>query len=173
MSKPFLDRSDWNSCGFPSAGAGLSKAMQKEMFADWIGPACHLNRAFAVIPAFVDHGRAFAAVKTGLESNPFQLLKKVTVRLAVFVYKNPPAVRRVVLTAFEQDYEACRYRNCSFLMILGDEADILLLADVKFHAFEINVSPCRVLNFLLAASRSKKELISNSILVGHDREQLF
>src|SRR5882724_5319517 len=143
------------------------------MFADWIGLACHLNRAFAVIPAFVDHGRAFAAVETGLQSNPFQLLKKVTVRLSVSVYKNPPAVRRVFLTAFEQDHQACGYRNCSLLVILRDEADVLLLTNVKFHPFEINVSPCRVLNFLLAASSTKKEFVSISIFIGHDREQPF
>src|ERR1700730_10753737 len=109
------------------------------MFADWIGFACYLNRAFTIVPAFVDHSRTFAAVETCLQSIPFQLLKKVTVRLTVFVYKNPPAVRCVFLTAFEQDHEACRYRHCPFLMILGDEANVLLLADVELHSFEIYV----------------------------------
>jgi hypothetical protein len=68
------------------------------MFADWIGFACYLNRAFAIVPAFVDHSRTFATIETGLQSIPFQLLKKVTVRLTVLVYKNPPAVRCVFLT---------------------------------------------------------------------------
>src|SRR6266851_4009225 len=143
------------------------------MFADWIGFACYLNRAFTVVPAFVDHSLTFAAVETGLQSIPFQLLKKVTVRLTVFVYKNPSAMRCVFLTAFEQDHEACRYRHCPFLVILGDEANVLLLADVEFHSFEIYVSPGCVLNFLLAARGSKKEFVPNSILLGHDRKQLF
>src|ERR1700688_1798786 len=124
------------------------------MFADRVSLACYLNRAFTIVPAFVDHRCTFAAIEAGLKGSPLQLLEKVTVRLAVFVYKNPPAVRCAFLTAFEQDHEACGYRNCSLLVILGDEANVLLLADVKFHPFEVNVSPCRVLNFLLAASSS-------------------
>jgi hypothetical protein len=147
--------------------------MQEKVSADWIRLACHFDRALAIVPAFVDSRCALTAVEAGFKGNPFQLLKEMTVGGPVSVYKNPPAIRCVLLALLKKGHKACRYRDSSLFVILGGEPNVLLLTDVKLHPSKINVGPGGELDLLFAASGSKKELVSNSILVGHDGKQLL
>ena len=75
--------------------------MQEKVPADRVRLAGDLDRALAIVSAFVDLGCALSAVQASFQSNSFQLLEEVPVGLAVFVYENPSAMGRVLLAVLK------------------------------------------------------------------------
>ena len=133
--------------------------MKEKVSADRIRLAGHFDRPLAIIPAFVDRRCALAAVEAGFQGNSLQFLEEMAVGGPVSVYKDPPAVRCVLLALLNKGHETCRNRYAPLFVVFGSEPNILLLADVKFHPFEINIGPDGELNLLFAAGSSKEEFV--------------
>jgi hypothetical protein len=143
------------------------------MPANRIRLTCDFHRALPIIPAFVDRRCALATVDASFQGNSLKFLKEMAVWTAVPVYKNPPSMGRVLPALLQKEREACWNGNGPLFVVFRSKANVLFLAYVKLHPFEVNVGPGSELHLLFAAGGSKEELIPDSILLGHDREQLF
>lgn len=172
MSKPGLNCTDRDSGSFPPTSASFSETMQEEVSADGVCLTGDFNGAFAIVPALDNSGDALAAVKAGFEGNSLEFLEEVAVRFIVSVNEYPSSVWSLLSAFPKESDEARRNGDAALLVILGSEAYVLFLPDVKFHSLEVNVHPTGELDFLFATCGSKKELVADCIFVGHNGEQL-